>query len=192
MMGTMEIILHTEKRDAHGNTATYAIGPLSAGYGMTLGNVLRRVLISSLPGAAVTAIRIAGVRHNDQKIDHVAEDIAEIILNVKQLHLRNFSDHRVSMYLNVRGKREVTASDLIVSPIVEIVNPDLHLATLTDETAHLSMELVVETGRGYVPVDGVHGATQGARRYSAGGRRLCTRDQGGDGGVGGCRAVGRD
>jgi DNA-directed RNA polymerase subunit alpha len=151
MMGAMEIILHTEKRDVQENTATYAIGPLTAGYGMTMGNVLRRVLISSLPGAAVTAIHMTGVHHTNQKIDHVAEDLAEMILNVKQLCLRSFSDQQVLMHLDVRGKREVMASNIVVTPLVEIVNPDLHLATLTDETAHLSMELVVKTGRGYIP-----------------------------------------
>jgi DNA-directed RNA polymerase subunit alpha len=161
MTGAMEIILRTEKRGAQGNTATYAIGPLTAGYGMTLGNVLRRVLISSVPGTAVTAIRMTGVHRNDQRIEHIAEDLGEIILNIKQLRLRSFSEQPVSLRLDVRGRREVTAADLVVSPIVEIVNPDLRLATLTNEAAHLSMELVVETGRGYVPVDASATVPQG-------------------------------
>jgi DNA-directed RNA polymerase subunit alpha len=161
MMGAMEIILRTEKRDARGNTATYAIGPLTAGYGMTLGNVLRHVLISSVPGAAVTAIRMTGVQPNDQRIEHIAEDLAEIILNVKQLRLRSFSEQPVSLHLDVSGKREVTARDLVAAPIVEIVNPGLHLATLTNEAAHLNMELLVETGRGYVPVDASAPAPKG-------------------------------
>src|SRR5438477_12492407 len=112
MMKDLEIILYTEKREAQENTATYAIGPLTAGYGMTLGNVVRRVLLSSLPGAAVTAIRIADMRRTRQKIDHVAEEIAELILNVKHLRVRSFSDRRVSMSLDAHGKRVITAADL--------------------------------------------------------------------------------
>jgi DNA-directed RNA polymerase subunit alpha len=120
---------------------------------MTLGNALRRVLLSSLPGAAVTSIRIDGVQHEFQDISNVMEDVTDIVLNVKKLRLRSFSDHPVSMRLEVNGERVVTAADIMAPSTVEIVNPDLHIATLDNENAHLEMELVVETGRGYVPAD---------------------------------------
>jgi DNA-directed RNA polymerase subunit alpha len=136
-----------------GNYASYDIEPLEAGYGMTLGNTLRRVLLSSLPGAAVTSIRIEGAQHEFQDIPHVMEDVTDIVLNVKRLRLRSFSDHPVSMRLEVNGEREVTATDILVPSTVEIVNPELHIATLDNENAHLDMELVVETGKGYVPAD---------------------------------------
>ncbi|GAC1565116.1 MAG: DNA-directed RNA polymerase subunit alpha [Ktedonobacteraceae bacterium] len=136
-----------------GNYASYDIEPLEAGYGMTLGNALRRVLLSSLPGAAVTSIRIDGVQHEFQDIPNVMEDVTEIVLNVKKLRLRSFSDHPVSMRLEVSGERVVTAADIMAPSTVEIVNPDLYIATLDNEDARLEMELVVETGKGYVPAD---------------------------------------
>ncbi len=136
-----------------GNYASYDIEPLEAGYGMTLGNALRRVLLSSLPGAAVTSIRIDGVQHEFQDIPNVTEDVTEMVLNVKKLRLRSFSDHPVSMRLEVNGERVVTAADILAPSTVEIVNPDLYIATLDNDDARLEMELVVETGKGYVPAD---------------------------------------
>ncbi len=136
-----------------GNYASYDIEPLEAGYGMTLGIALRRVLISSLPGAAVTSIRIEGVQHEFQDIPNVMEDVTDIVLNVKKLRLRSFSDHPVSMRLEVGEGRIVTAADIMAPSTVEIVNPELHIATLDNENARLEMEMVVETGRGYVPAD---------------------------------------
>ena len=136
-----------------GNYASYDIEPLEAGYGMTLGNALRRVLLSSLPGAAVTSVRIEGVQHEFQDIANVTEDVTDIVLNVKQLRLRSFSDHPVSMRLEVSGERNVTAADIVAPSTVEIVNLDQHIATLDNDNAHLDMELVVETGRGYAPAD---------------------------------------
>ena len=136
-----------------GNYASYDIEPLEAGYGMTLGNALRRVLLSSLPGAAVTSVRIEGVQHEFQDIPHVMEDVTDIVLNIKKLRLRSFSDHAVSMRLEVSGERIVTAADILAPSTVEIVNPDLYIATLDNENAHLEMELVVESGKGYVPAD---------------------------------------
>ncbi|HEY5005497.1 MAG TPA: DNA-directed RNA polymerase subunit alpha [Ktedonobacteraceae bacterium] len=136
-----------------GNYASYDIEPLEAGYGMTLGTALRRVLLSSLPGAAVTSIRIEGVQHEFQDVANVLEDVTDIVLNVKKLRLRSFSDHPVSMRLEVSGEREVTAADILAPSTVEIVNPELHIATLDNENARLDMELVVEAGRGYVPAD---------------------------------------
>jgi DNA-directed RNA polymerase subunit alpha len=136
-----------------GNYASYDIEPLEAGYGMTLGNALRRVLLSSLPGAAVTSIRIDGVQHEFQDIPNVTEDVTEIVLNIKKLRLRSFSDHPVSMRLEVSGERVVTAADILAPSTVEVVNPDLYIATLDNDDARLEMELVVETGKGYVPAD---------------------------------------
>src|SRR5450759_4863562 len=136
-----------------GNYASYDIEPLEAGYGMTLGNALRRVLLSSLPGAAVTSIRIEGVQHEFQDIPNVMEDVTDIVLNIKKLRLRSFSDHPVSMRLEVSGERVVTAADILAPSTVEVVNPDLYIATLDNDDARLEMELVVETGKGYVPAD---------------------------------------
>src|SRR5947209_5436951 len=120
---------------------------------MTLGNALRRVLLSSLPGAAVTSIRIDGVQHQFQDIPYVMEDVTEIVLNVKKLRLRSFSAHAVSMRLEVIGERVVTAADIMAPSTIEIVNPDFYIATLDNTNARLDMELVVETGKGYVPAD---------------------------------------
>jgi DNA-directed RNA polymerase subunit alpha len=145
--------LRIKNTKTQGNYASYDIEPLDAGYGVTLGNSLRRVLLSSLPGAAVTSIRIEGVQHEFQDIPNVMEDVTDIVLNVKKLRLRSFSDHPVSMRLEVNGERVVTAADIIAPSTVEIVNPELHLATLDNDNAHLDMELVVETGRGYVTAD---------------------------------------
>lgn len=136
-----------------GNFASYDIEPLEAGYGMTLGNALRRVLLSSLPGAAVTSVRIDRVQHEFQDIPHVMEDVTDIVLNIKKLRLRSFADHPVTMHLEAEGERVVTAADIVPPNTVEIVNPDLYIATLDNENARLDMELVVDTGRGYVPAD---------------------------------------
>jgi len=101
----------------------------------------------------VTSIRIEGVQHEFQDVANVLEDVTDIVLNVKKLRLRSFSDHPVTMRLEVTGEREVTAADIAAPSTVEIVNPELHIATLDNDNARLEMELVVETGRGYVPAD---------------------------------------
>lgn len=129
------------------------IEPLFRGYGTTLGNALRRVLLSSLPGAAVVAVKIKGVPHEFGTIEHVKEDVVEIILQLKQLRLRVFNDEEVRLHLEVKGERVVTAYDIEPSAEVEIVNPQLHIATLTDSKAHFEMDLFVRQGRGYVPVE---------------------------------------
>ncbi len=147
------ILPRIKNTKTQGNYASYDIEPLEAGYGMTLGNALRRVLLSSLPGAAVTSVRIDRVQHEFQDIPHVKEDVTDIVLNIKKLRLRSFSDHAVSMRLEVSGEHVVTAADIAVPSTVEIVNPDLYIATLDNDNAHLEMELVVEVGRGYVPAD---------------------------------------
>ncbi len=144
---------HITALEATPEYGRFSIEPLEAGYGRTLGNSLRRVLLSSLPGAAVTSIKINGVNHEFQDVPHVKEDVTEIVLNVKRLRLRSFSDSPVEMHLDVMGEREVTAADIDAPSTVEIVTPSLHLATLDSADARLSMVLVVQKGKGYQPVD---------------------------------------
>ena len=126
--------------------------PLERGYGITLGNSLRRVLLSSLSGAAVTAVKIDGVLHEFSTIPGVREDVTDMILNIKELCLKLYVDEPKVLRLEVSGQREVTAADIQEDADVEILNPGLHLATL-DADARLSMEIYVEKGRGYVPAD---------------------------------------
>ncbi len=126
--------------------------PLERGYGITLGNSLRRVLLSSLPGAAVTSVKIEGVLHEFSTIPGVREDVTDIILNLKELCLKTYNDETKILRIEARGEGEVTAKDIIADPDVEILNPELHLATLDDD-AVLNMEITVERGRGYVPAD---------------------------------------
>jgi DNA-directed RNA polymerase subunit alpha len=136
-----------------GNKATFAIEPLYSGYGMTLGNSLRRVILSSLGGAAVTAVKIDGVAHEFSTIEGVKEDVVEVILNLKKLRFRVFSDEPQFLILTASGKGEVTASNIKTTSDVEIVNPDQLIATLDDAKTKLGMEIKVEKGRGYVPVE---------------------------------------
>lgn len=135
------------------NEARIIIEPCYHGYGTTLGNSLRRVLLSSLAGAAVTAVKIKGVTHEFTTLENVQEDVVEIILNLKQLRLRIFSSEPVKLLLEAKGEGEVTAAQIQVTSDVEIINPDLHLAALTSKDAKLEMEIMVAQGRGYVPVE---------------------------------------
>jgi DNA-directed RNA polymerase subunit alpha len=135
------------------NYGRFIIGPLESGYGITLGNALRRVLLSSLPGAAVTSIRISGVHHEFSVMPHVKEDTTALILNVKQLRLKLQGDESARLRLEVNGEGEITAGDIECPHQVEIVNPDLHLLTADSSEAELDMELVVERGKGYSPVE---------------------------------------
>ena len=128
----------------------FVIEPLEPGFGYTLGNSLRRTLLSSIPGAAVTSIRIEGVLHEFTTIPGVKEDVSDIILNIKALVLSSDSDEPVTMYIRKEGLGEVTGADVVVPAGVEVHNPDLHIATL-NEQGKLDIELVVERGRGYVP-----------------------------------------
>jgi DNA-directed RNA polymerase subunit alpha len=132
----------------------FQVEPLPRGFGLTLGNALRRVLLSSLPGAAVTAVKIEGVYHEFATIPGVKEDTTELILNLKQLRLRSHSDQPVVMRLMATGPGVVTAADLIYTSDIEVVNPELHLATLDSGETRLELELTVERGTGYVPADG--------------------------------------
>ncbi len=139
--------------DLGSNQYRVVVEPLYPGYGVTIGNSLRRVLLSSLPGAAVTAVKIKGVDHEFSTIPNVKEDVIEIILNLKQLRMKSHSDQPVRMELKVKGEKVVTAADFKKNADVEIVNPDLHIATLDNKSADFEMEIVVNTGRGYVAVE---------------------------------------
>ncbi|MBU0634600.1 MAG: DNA-directed RNA polymerase subunit alpha [Candidatus Omnitrophica bacterium] len=136
-------------------TSTYGkfiADPFERGFGITIGNTLRRVLLSSIEGAAVSAVKIAGVQHEFSTVDGVLEDVSQIILNLKKLVLKTHGTTPKVIYIKAEKKQEVTAGDLIVDETVEIVNPDLHIATLAKD-AKLNMELTITKGRGYVPVD---------------------------------------
>ncbi|HSX01172.1 MAG TPA: DNA-directed RNA polymerase subunit alpha [Candidatus Saccharimonas sp.] len=136
-----------------GNKATFAIEPLYSGYGMTLGNSLRRVILSSLGGAAVTAVKIDSVAHEFSTINGVKEDVVEIILNLKKLRFRVYSDEPQFLMLTHSGRGPVTAAAIKTTSDVEIVNPDQVIATLDNDKVKLGMEIKVEKGRGYVPVE---------------------------------------
>jgi DNA-directed RNA polymerase subunit alpha len=131
----------------------FEIEPLEPGFGTTLGNSLRRVLLSSLSGAAVTSVSIDGVAHEFSSIPHVREDVAEILLNLKGLNLISHTPEPVRLTLDARGPKEVTAADITTPSDVEIVNPDLYICSIDDKSTTLRMELVVERGKGYVPAD---------------------------------------
>jgi len=139
-----------EIESASENYGKFIIAPLERGFGYTLGNSLRRVLLSSIQGAAVTSVRIDGVHHEFSTIPGVLEDVPEIILNLKRLRLKLHSDSKKILFLKANKKGEVRARDIQTDPDVEIVNPDLHIASLSTE-AKVEMELTVEAGRGYVP-----------------------------------------
>ncbi|MCS6964953.1 DNA-directed RNA polymerase subunit alpha [Thermoflexus sp.] len=131
----------------------FVISPLEPGYGVTIGNALRRVLLSSLPGAAVTSIRITDVPHEYSTIPGVREDVIQIILNIKQLRMKLYGDGPARLRLEVAGEGVVTAADIQCPPEVEIVNPDLYLFTVDDDRTRLEIEMTVERGRGYSPAE---------------------------------------
>ncbi len=130
----------------------YIVEPLERGYGTTLGNSLRRILLSSLPGTAATSIRIAGVQHEFSTIPGVKEDVTEIVLNIKRIIARMHCDGVKTVYIDAAGECEVTAGDIKSDGEIEILNPDLHICTLGPD-ATLNMEITMSHGRGYVPAD---------------------------------------
>ena len=130
----------------------YVIEPLERGYGTTLGNALRRIMLSSLPGTAATSIKIAGVQHEFSTVPGVKEDVTEIVLNVKSLLTKLHCDGPKTVFIEATGPCEVTAGDIKADGEVEVLNPDLHIATL-DVGATLSMEISLSHGRGYVSAD---------------------------------------
>lgn len=132
-----------------GTYCKVVLEPLERGFGITLGNSLRRILLSSLPGVAVTSVKVEGAQHEFTTIDGVKEDVTEIILNIKGLAARINGNSKKLLYINAEGEGEVTAGDIEADSEVEILNPDMHIATLA-KSAKLKMELVLDSGRGYV------------------------------------------
>ncbi|HKR81831.1 MAG TPA: DNA-directed RNA polymerase subunit alpha [Candidatus Saccharimonadales bacterium] len=153
----MSKMIHTPgivKVDDHSDTsATFAIEPLHSGYGMTLGNSLRRVLLSSISGAAITSFKIEGATHEFTTVAGVKEDVVDIMLNLKGIRFRVFSDEPQTLRITKKGKGAITAKDIAVNADVEVVNPGHVIATLDDDKASFVMDLVVETGRGYRTID---------------------------------------
>ncbi|PID52615.1 MAG: DNA-directed RNA polymerase subunit alpha [Candidatus Moraniibacteriota bacterium] len=135
------------------NTGMIEIPACFPGYGTTLGNAIRRVLLSSIEGAAITSVKIKGVPHEFSAIDGVMEDVVQIILNLKQVRFRMHSDEKMTATLSVKGEKVVTSGDIKTSADLEIVDGSQHIATLTDKKSALEMEFTVEKGIGYVPSD---------------------------------------
>ena len=134
--------------DNEKNYAKFVCEPLERGYGVTIGNSLRRILLSSLPGAAITSVKIEGVVHEFSTIPNVVEDVPEIIVNLKMVRLKLYENEEKTIRIDYKGEGEVKAGDIITDSSVEVLNPDLHIATLA-EGAHLQMEMTVDRGRGY-------------------------------------------
>lgn len=135
------------------NYGRFVISPLERGYGTTVGNSLRRVLLASLPGAAITSIRVTDVPHEFSAIPHVREDMMQMILQVKQLRLLLHDVDTARLRLEVHGAGTVTAADLVLPPEAEIINPDLYLFTVDSDEAFLEIEMTAETGRGFSPAE---------------------------------------
>ena len=138
------------KKSEDNRYAKFVVEPLERGYGITLGNSLRRILLSSLPGAAVTSIKIEGVLHEFSTIPGVIEDTTDIILNLKNLCLKLLCDEPRTIRIEMEGEGDITAGDIIADSDVVILNPEMHIATL-DKNGRLFMEMTIEKGRGYVP-----------------------------------------
>jgi len=154
LIGLSNIVTPKIEREAEArNYGKFVISPLEHGYGVTLGNTLRRVLLSSLEGAAVTSIRIADVQHEFSDIPGVREDVIRVMLQIKQMRMKLYDVDTARLHLEVRGTGVVTAGDIITPPEVEIVNPDLYLFTVDESKTHLEIEMTVERGRGYSPAD---------------------------------------
>ena len=135
-----------------GSYGKFVIEPLERGFGNTLGNALRRVLLSSLPGVAVTSIKIEGIMHEFSTIPGVTEDVSEIILNLKTLSAKLYSEQAKTVMIDVKGPAEVCAKDIVADDELEFVDPDMHICTI-NEDAHLQMTLTIDKGRGYVSAD---------------------------------------
>ena len=134
--------------DAENNYAKFECQPLERGYGMTIGNSLRRILLSSLPGTAITSIKIEGVLHEFATVPNVVEDVPEIIVNLKNVRLKSSDNEEKLMHIDFKGPGEVTAKDIITDGTVEVLNGDLHIATV-EEGGHFQVELTADKGRGY-------------------------------------------
>lgn len=152
MTGLINMVTPKVEREAEArNYGKFVISPLERGYGVTLGNALRRVLLSSLDGAAVTSVRISDVLHEFSDIPGVREDVIQVMLQVKQLRMLLHDVENAHLHLDVRGEGVVTAADIQAPAEVEIVNPDLYLFTVDDPKTRLEIDMVVELGRGYSP-----------------------------------------
>lgn len=152
--GGMVLPHKVESQSVTRNYGRFIIGPLESGYGLTLGNALRRVLLSSLPGAAITSIRVSDVHHEFSAIPGVREDMTQLILQVKQLRLiLHDGAESARLRLEHRGEGTVTAADILPPGDVQIMNPDLYLFTVDDPTAHIEIEFEVRAGRGYSPAE---------------------------------------
>lgn len=154
MVVTTNLVMPKIEREAVArNYGKFVISPLEAGYGITIGNALRRILLSSLDGAAVTSIRITDVPHEFSEIPGVREDVLQFMLNLKKLRLIVHEGDSARLRLEVKGEGVVTAADIIAPAEIEIVNPELYLLTVDDDKAYLEIEMNVERGRGYSPSD---------------------------------------
>ena len=154
MTGITNMVMPKIERDAEArNYGKFVISPLERGYGVTLGNALRRILLSSLEGSAVTSIRIADVLHEFSDIPGVREDVIQVMLQVKQLRIKLDGVDSTRMHLEVRGEGTVTAADILAPAEVEIVNPELYLFTVDDSKTKLDLEFTIERGRGYSPAN---------------------------------------
>jgi len=152
--GLINMVMPKIEREAEArNYGKFVISPLERGYGVTVGNALRRVLLSSLEGVAVSSIRISDVLHEFSDIPGVREDVIQVMLQIKQLRLKLNGVDTTRMHLEVRGEGVVTAADIITPPEVEIINPDLYLFTVDNSKTRLDFELTVERGRGYSPAN---------------------------------------
>lgn len=153
----MSKMIHTPgvvKVDDHNdNSATFTVEPLHSGYGMTLGNSLRRVLLSSIAGAAITAFKVEGASHEFTTIKGVKEDVVDIMMNLKGIRFRVFGDEIQNLRITKKGKGVVTAKDIALNADVEVVNPDHVIATIDDDKTNFVMDIVVETGRGYRTIE---------------------------------------
>jgi DNA-directed RNA polymerase subunit alpha len=149
---THDLILPSKPKiiNEQGTSGTYEIDGLYPGYGHTLGNSLRRIVLSSLPGAAVTKVKIKGVEHEFSAIDGVKEDVITILLALKKLRVRISGDEAVTLTLKAKGAKEISAKDIEAPGQVEILNPELHIASLTEKSSELDIEVTVEKGLGYV------------------------------------------
>lgn len=146
-------IEYVEQEEEHGKyMGRFVVEPLERGFGTTLGNSMRRVLLSSLPGVAATSVKIDGVLHEFSTVEGVKEDVTELILNLKELCVRLYSKEPKKVIIDARGECEVKAGDILPDADVEIINPELHIAWL-DKNAHLHMEIMLDRGRGYVSSD---------------------------------------
>ena len=160
MTGITNMVMPKIEREAEArNYGKFIISPLERGYGVTVGNALRRVLLSSLDGAAISSIRIVDILHEFSDIPGVREDVIQVTLQVKQLRMKMDGVDSTRMHLEVRGEGTVTAADIIAPPEIEIVNPDLYLFTVDSPKAKLDIEFMVERGRGYSPANERSGHT---------------------------------